>query len=106
MDKNTQLLSEILKWQKFQGIQLLKTILPNILESKEKKMVYELTDGETTVKEISKKAGVATGTVSAWWNTWLANGIVSKEISRYKKIVSLKDIGLLIFKENGKQTTN
>jgi hypothetical protein len=90
------LLAEILKWQKLQGLQLLRTILPNILESTEKRKVYELTDGQAGVVDISKKAGVATDTISNWWNNWLANGVLTKENSKYKKIISLKDIGLSV----------
>lgn len=95
-DIENQLLAEILKWQKLQGLQLLKTMLPNILESTEKRTVYELTDGQAGVVDISKKAGVATGTISNWWNIWLANGVLTKEGLKYKKIISLKDMGLSI----------
>lgn len=41
-----ELLSEILKWQRLQGIMTLREILPELLSEEKKKAVYELTNGK------------------------------------------------------------
>jgi len=47
-------------------------------------------------KLVAKKAGIAEGTVSNWRNLWYSYGIFVKEKNRYKKIISLKEIGVEI----------
>lgn len=88
------LLKEILKWQKIQGLSVFKSLIFVLLDSKEKRLVYEMTDGTLSVKQISEKAKVATGTVSNWWNKWLAEGILYREGNRYIKTASIKDLFL------------
>lgn len=85
-----ELLEEILKWQKIQAKAAVRPLIFSLLDSKEKREVYELTDGTLTVNQISERAGVATGTVSNWWNNWLSEGILYQEGNRYIKIVSIK----------------
>jgi len=93
MEEN-DLLKEILKWQRVQGILAFKSLIPIILNSKEKRKVYEMSDGTLTVKQISEKAEVATGTISNWWNKWLSEGILYKEGNKYIKIASIKNLSL------------
>jgi Fic family protein len=97
----SDLLKEILKWQKIQGLSAFKSLIPILLDSKEKRAVYEMTDGTLTVKQISEKAKVATGTVSNWWNKWLAEGILYRDGNKYIKIASIKDLFLESGGKNG-----
>lgn len=90
--ETNDLLKEILKWQKIQGLSTFKSLIPILLDSKEKRRVYEMSDGTLSVKQISEKAKVATGTISNWWNKWLAEGILYRKGNRYINIVSLKDM--------------
>ena len=90
--ETNDLLKEILKWQKIQGLQAFKSIASGVLDTKEKRLVYEMSDGSFTVKQISEKAKVSTGTVSNWWSKWLAEGIIYKENNKYIKLVPLKDM--------------
>lgn len=85
-------LKEILKWQRLQGLAIFKSLFPVLLDSKEKRLVFELTDGTLSVKQISEKAKVATGTISNWWNKWLAEGILYRDGNKYIKIASIKDL--------------
>lgn len=94
-ENEIEIWKEILKWEKFQGIQELRRILPELLDTKEKQILYELTDGKNGVKEIRKKVKIAAGTISKLWNIWHANGILEKGGQKYKKLISLKEIGLL-----------
>jgi len=90
--ETNDLLKEILKWQKIQGLSTFKSLIPILLDSKEKRRVYEMSDGTLNVKQISEKAKVATGTISNWWNKWLAEGILYCKGNRYISITSLKNM--------------
>jgi len=99
---NDDLIKELLIWQKLSGINLLKEILPNILNEEKKQQVYELTNGDNSQAFISSKTKVATGTISNWWNKWEANGILEKNGGRYKHIISLKNLDLSISRDKDK----
>ena len=90
--ETNNLLEEILKWQKIQGLVAFKSLIPILLNSEEKRTVYEMSDGNLTVTQISKKAKVATGTISNWWKKWLTEGILYREGTKYIKIISIKNI--------------
>lgn len=88
------LLRDILKWQKLQGIRVALELLPKILDTEEKKIVYDMADGKNGIKEVQAKLKVATGTIHKWWNDWLAKGILEKKGQKYQKIISLKELGI------------
>lgn len=98
--ENEEILIEILKWQKLQGIRTLRDIIPSILDDVKKIKAYEMTDGKTPTKEIAKSLGVSKDTVIVWWREWFSQGIVNKVPQRggghplCEKIVSLKDMGM------------
>jgi len=93
-----RILNEILKWERFQGISKMRELIPQVLDDEKKKYVYEMTDGTNSQALISKKIGVASGTISNWWNLWFSYGILSKDGTRYSKIMSLKELGFDINK--------
>ena len=97
-DEDTKkLLRDILKWQRLQGIKSLKEILPSVLDSEEKKFIYENTDGLKTARDLEKVSSVNKSTVSNWWKEWYSHGILEKEGNKYNKIISLKELGILIY---------
>lgn len=81
--ETNDLLKEILKWQRIQGLSAFRSLASLLLDSKGKRIVYELSNGTLTVKQISEKAKVATGTISNWWNKWLTEGILYREGNKY-----------------------
>jgi len=99
-----KLLKEILKWQKLQGVKLLRDLIPTVLSDEKKKIVYELTDGKTPRTDIEKIANIAGGTISNWWNSWYSYGILIKEGSRYKKIIPLNDLGIEVSVQTSNKT--
>lgn len=48
--------------------------------------IYEAT-GNKTVREIAEETGVGIGTVSRTWSRWEGLGIVTKEGTRYRRVV-------------------
>ena len=96
-DEETKgLLRDILKWQGFQGTKILRDIIPSILDSEEKKLVYEHTDGQKTARDLLNIANIGLGTLSRWWNDWHSQGILEKKGKKYQKIISLKELGIEI----------
>lgn len=97
-DKTFPLLEEILKWIKFEGrikaIEIFRSELDNDL----KKLIYELSDGKSSV-EIAKSTNVTSQTVRDYWHRWAEKGMM--EICqgykrRYCRIFSLKELGIEI----------
>ena len=89
-----EILSEILKWERLKGIQTLRSLIPKLLDTEEKKTLYEMTDGKNTIKEIQTKIKISSGKISILWNFWYSNRLVEKEGQKFKKIISLKELGL------------
>ncbi len=79
LKKINLLLSSLLKTQ-------IQPILEKELSDETRRKIYDLT-GDTTVKEIAKKTGVAVGTVSMTWNRWEQLGIIHKNGKSYQKIL-------------------
>lgn len=93
-----QKLDQLLKWTKFAGMQQLRTILTQNLTTDTEMLVYELSDGECTTREIARLAGVGSNaTITNYWKKWSKVGIVEpseKRRGRYQRICSLEEVGL------------
>lgn len=93
-----EILKEILKWTKFQGIQKAKSVLEATLDDDIKKLIYHLSDGEDS-KTIASRARVSDQTVRNYWKRWAVLGIIEpypKYKGRYWKLFSLEDFGIEI----------
>jgi transposase len=69
-----------------------------VLNSREKLLAYEATDGRKTVREIADEVGVKKSSVSTWWREWAGMGMVEpgpEREGRPRRLISLKSIGLL-----------
>jgi predicted transcriptional regulator len=89
-------LKEILKWIRFQGLQDVKQVLTETLESERDKIMYQLSDGKST-SEIAEIVGVSSMTVYNYWQKWSKIGIVEPfegYKGRYKRSFSLDDFGI------------
>lgn len=100
-DKNsnqTKILMEILKWIKFSGMKEIRELLTNVLSTNTERLMYELTDGEASTRDIAVKCNVTHVTVGNYWQKWKVMGILEATEKyngkRYKKICSLKEIGI------------
>jgi len=90
-------LKELLKWSKFQGLQTLKEIIRQLLETDEEKMIYEQSDGHKSARDVAELVGISKTTVTNYWKKWSKVGIVvesEKYPGRMKRIVSLDEIGI------------
>jgi len=93
-------LVQLLKWTKFAGMQQLRTILAQNLQNDKEMLIYELSDGERTTREIAKLAKVGShATVTSYWKRWSNLGIVEpsqKRKGRFQRICSLEEVGLTV----------
>lgn len=96
-DVMIQLLEEILKWIRFEGIQGGRATLIGLLKTDVEKLVYENSDGRTS-REIAEIVGVSHGTVVNYWKKWAGHGIVeevkARGGTRYQRILSLSNFGI------------
>lgn len=90
------ILKEILKWTKFEGMQRVKQMLETTLDNDTKKLIYELSDGRPSTA-IARIAGVSSQTVRNYWRDWAVLGIVEihpDHKKRYRRVFSLKEAGI------------
>lgn len=92
-------LQDILKWSRFQNLPRLRQVFEQQLDTREKKLAFENTDGEKGYRQVAKGSGVPASTVQYWWNRWHTLGILEPSRTRkgrLKKICSLSDVDIEI----------
>jgi hypothetical protein len=100
-DSQTIVLKEILKWIKFGTMPQLKSLLMSILDTDQKRNVYQLSDGKRNIGEIMKLTGIGSNhTIATYWKIWkkqnLGSGIpVAGGGERFKREFNLEEIGLI-----------
>lgn len=98
-DKTVELLEEILLWMKYDYLDTRKKI-NEILDTTDKIIVYELSNGDRSTREISNYVSVSFKTIAQWWNKWSDAGLMEQTEkyggSRYKRLCSLTKMGIKI----------
>lgn len=99
LNEVADLLNESLSITKVIHFQSIKTLLETNLDTKEKRLVYELSDGEKTVREIANLADVNISSISTWSQYWEQIGILtavrgSDVKGRRKKLFTLASYGI------------
>lgn len=110
MNKNVELLgriseelAEIKVWIRVSALPVIRKAALENLRGSIDKLVYELSDGTRSTREIASevttaKKSIAHTTVANMWKRWAAIGLVvpSARIGRYKKVTSLESLGIEI----------
>lgn len=109
-NEQIQLLREILKWIRFAGMKGVKETLGSVLDTDQKKLVYQLSDGSRGIVEIGKATGIrSTATISKYWKSWLKMGlgenISVKGGERFKRDFDLEDLGFELPSIEGKESS-
>jgi hypothetical protein len=97
LDMLNSTLKEILKWSRFQNLPKLKEVLEKELDDQSKKLVFENTDGQKSMRQVSVESAVPVPTIQGWWNRWYNLGILEPSETwrgRLKRICSLRDVGI------------
>ena len=93
-DVQTELLREAVRWLRFQSIEKAKAAVAALLDSDQKKLAFDMTNGSNTARGIGATIGVSHGTVVNWWGAWFSAGILFEHEGTYKKLFSLSDLGI------------
>ncbi len=98
--EEVRLLREILKWNKFAGMNQVQSVLENTLNTPEKRLAYQLSDGANGTVEVAKLSKVgSTFKVGSLWKEWKRKGIgdsfsVRGGGERFKRTFDLEDFGI------------
>jgi len=90
-------LKEVAKWVRFQNVPRLREVLIRELDTPQKKVAFDLTDGEHSRRDIAKEITIDDATVQGWWDKWFQLAIVGESETyrgRPQKIVSLGELGI------------
>ncbi len=95
-------LREIKYWVKLSGLPVIRRGIQENLRDDESKLVYELSDGNRSTREIAdelRKVGreITHSTVANMWKRWVTAGIVEpseRYQGRFKKVVTLESLGI------------
>jgi len=102
LKEHTKELKEQTRWLKFLSMPNFKKVIEESLTTKELRIVYSLTDGKNSTREISKKLSIegieiSHSTVFNYWKKWNAIGIVKpseRYSGRFEKIIELEDLDI------------
>ena len=97
LDENQKVLVEIARWTRFQNISKLKETLMAELDTDEKKIAYENTDGIRPLNEVARISGVPRDTLYGWWKKWFNLGILENSgvrKGRLARFCSLDYVGI------------
>ena len=96
-------LDELIFWTRFSALPSFKALLLGTLKEDVDKLVYELSDGKWSTREIAQSISrggrrITHVTVANMWNKWSILNLVmpAQRKGRYKKVVSLKSLGIEI----------
>jgi hypothetical protein len=92
--ETNDLLREILLWLRFQSLDKAKSAVAALLDTDKKKIVFEQTDGKNSSRGLATKCSVDRGAVLRWWAEWFTAGIIVKEGDTYRRLFSLKELGI------------
>lgn len=95
-------LHELINWARIIGRDKVKETLEKVLDTEQKRLVYEFCDGEKGVKDIEKLTGVNIRYISEWSQEWERIGIVeagTKVKGRRRKLFDLAVFGIATQKQ-------
>lgn len=93
-------LKESAKWVKFAGIKEVRPILESKLDTDIKKIIYVLSDGKNSTRDIERLAkDISQKSVSNYWQDWEKSGLGESSQtmgggSRFKHSFELDDLGI------------
>ena len=97
--KIVELPEEILLWTKYDYKETKRKLL-ELLNTDEKKIAYQLSDGERSSREIAKVVSVSHMAIQQWWSKWFELDLIEQAEKhgrgRYKRLISLTKMGISI----------
>lgn len=108
-NKTNELLKEILKWQKIQGMEILKKKIKeeDLFSNKNQIVAYYHSNGKKSSREIEKITSIGYKKIQELWKKWISAGIaeLSEEYKRgrCKRSFELNELGLELPKLKAKR---
>jgi len=95
----TKVLKEILKWTKFAGMNQVQSVLESTLNTPEKRLAYQLSDGKQASTKIAELSKVGSDfKVRGLWKEWRRKGLGDtvgvKGGDRFIRTFDLEDFGI------------
>ena len=94
-------IDELIFWTKFSAFPTFIALLRDTLRDDIDKLVYELSDGERTTRDIAEIISstgrrITHATVANLWQRWAMRNLVmpAKRVGRYRRIVPLASVGI------------
>jgi hypothetical protein len=109
--RELQVLQEILKWTKFSGMKNVKATLESVLDTPQKRLAYQLSDGNHSREQVQTASGIkGNETMSEMWKGWARGGLgesieIRKGMKRFKRSFDLNDFGIEYSKPKGEEST-
>ncbi len=92
-------LREQTKWLRLLGLSSLRPLVASALQTERDRLVYELSDGMRSTRDLAKLTGTSQMTVNRLWQDWLAMGICAESRvrpGRAQQLVSLSKLGVAV----------
>lgn len=96
-DRIAELLEEILLWTKYDYSATKQKMIEH-LDTVDKKIAYQLSDGEKSTRDIAKLISASQKSVSNWWQKWFELELMEQTEKygrgRYNRLISLTRMGI------------
>lgn len=108
-EETNEILKQILKWVKLQGIEILRKKIKEegLFTDKNHILAYYLSDGKNSLRFIEKETGINYQKVKSLWERWLDKGIAETTEQygggRCKRKFELDELGLELPKDRKKK---
>lgn len=102
-DTMVRRLDELIFWTRFSALPRFRTLIMENLRTDSAKLVYELSDGERSTREIARiiSSGgrrISHASVANMWQRWSILNLVipAQRVGRYRRVLSLESLGIEI----------
>jgi hypothetical protein len=89
---------EQVRWTRFMGMIQLKNVLEQALKGDDDKRIYELSDGERSIRDIEKRVSASRSRIASLWTKWHRMHIMERSEKyggkRMKRLCSLAEVGI------------
>jgi hypothetical protein len=101
LEQAVELLRELVAYTRAANHLTITKVLETILDSDDKRLVYQLSDGDASARDIQRLSGVNKDSISEWWREWEQIGIAQQSRSsnvkgRRQRLFSLSDFGIAV----------
>ncbi len=97
VEKLNRTMKEVARWTKFRSVSGLRETLVRELNTPQKKLAYELTDGDHSRRDIAQILQITDDSIRSWWDKWYQLALVEESETRKgrpQRVISLNEVGI------------